>query len=150
MLLVLAPPALAADRVALLPFELLNTSLEPTRPDETQRVLLLDRVVTERMAQAGLTMLDPAPVAGEMADIASLRGCNGCERDLGRELGADFVVIGWVQKVSNLILNLNMQVRDVASGAIVSAASVDIRGNTDDSWRRGALYLLEHRILPPS
>ena len=60
------------------------------------------------------------------------------------------MVIGWVQKVSNLILNLNLQVRDVESGAIVSAASVDIRGNTDKSWRRGAIYLLEHRILPPN
>ena len=26
--------------------------------------------------------------------------------------------------------------------------SVDIRGNTDESWRRGAEYLLKHRILP--
>lgn len=150
LLLVSALPALAADRVALLPFELMNTSLEPTRPDETERVLLLDRLVGERMAQAGLTMVDSAPVAVEMAGIGSLRGCNGCERDLGRKLDADFVVIGWVQKVSNLILNLNLQVRDVASGAIVSAASVDIRGNTDESWRRGAIYLLEHRILPPN
>lgn len=150
ILLVLALPAFAADRVALLPFELMNTSLEPTRPDEIERVLLLDRVVGERMAQAGLTMVDPAPVAAELADISSLRGCNGCEQNLGRKLGADFVVIGWVQKVSNLILNLNLQVRNVESGAIVSAASVDIRGNTDESWRRGAIYLLENRILPPN
>ena len=85
-----------------------------------------------------------------MAGLGSLRGCNGCEVALGRRLGADFVVIGWVQKVSNLILNLNLQVRSVASGAVVSAGSVDIRGNTDESWRRGGLYLLEHRILPPA
>ena len=82
--------------------------------------------------------------------MSSLRACNGCEIELGRKLGADFVAIGWVQKVSNLILNLNMQVRDVAGGAIVAAGSVDIRGNTDESWRRGALYLLENRILPPA
>ena len=55
-----------------------------------------------------------------------------------------------MQKVSNLILNLNLQVRDVAGGAIVAAGTVDIRGNTDKSWRRGVLYLLEHRILPPA
>jgi hypothetical protein len=149
-LTLLALPALAADRVALLPFELMNTSLEPTRPDETERVLLIDRVVTQRMAEAGFAMVDPAPVEAEVAGISSLRGCNGCEQALGRQLGADFVAIGWVQKVSNLILNLNLQVRSVANGAIVAAGSVDIRGNTDESWRRGALYLLEHRILPPS
>jgi hypothetical protein len=147
---ILSLPATAADRVALLPFELLNTSLEATRPDEAARVAMLDRVVAERMAQAGLELVDPAPVAGDVAAVSSLRGCNGCEIDLGRKLGAEFVAIGWVQKVSNLILNLNLQVRDVAGGAVVAAGSVDIRGNTDESWRRGAVYLLEHRILPPS
>ena len=77
-------------------------------------------------------MVDPAPVAAEVASVSSLRGCNGCELALGRKLGVDFVAIGWVQKVSNLILNLNLQVRDVASGAIVAAGTVDIRGNTDE------------------
>ena len=52
-----------------------------------------------------------------------------------------------MQKVSNLILNINLQVRDVGTGRLVAAGSVDIRGNTDESWRRGVAYLLEHRIL---
>ena len=150
LLVALAMPTAAADRVALLPFELENSSLEPTRPDERARLLLVDEVVQRRMGEAGFEIVDPAPIAAEVASHSSLRGCNGCELGLGRELGADFVAIGWVQKVSNLILNLNMQVRDVASGRIVAAGSVDIRGNTDESWRRGALYLLQHRILPPS
>jgi Protein of unknown function (DUF2380) len=143
-------PSPAADQVALLPFELVNSSLEPTRPDETARMAMLDGAVAERMAAAGLEVVDPAPVAGEIAGLSSLRGCNGCEVGLGRKLGADFVAVGWVQKVSNLILNINLQVRDVRSGRLVAAGSTDIRGNTDESWRRGALYLLEHRILPPA
>ena len=53
-----------------------------------------------------------------------------------------------MQKISNLILILNMQVRDTATGDVVSAGTVDIRGNTDESWRRGIDYLLKHRILP--
>jgi hypothetical protein len=53
-----------------------------------------------------------------------------------------------VQKVSNLILNVNLQIREVASGRLVQSGSVDIRGNTDESWRRGTVYLMEHRILP--
>ena len=141
----------AADRVALLPFELVNTSLEPTRPDEAARIAMLDRMVTERMAAAGLEMVDPAPVAAEVAGAAARCGpAMAASVELGRKLGADFVAVGWVQKVSNLILNFNLQVRDVAGGAIVAAGSVDIRGNTDKSWRRGVLYLLEHRILPPA
>jgi len=58
------------------------------------------------------------PVEAELSGISSLRGCNDCDLDLARDLGAEFVAVGWVQKVSNLILNLNLQVRDAATGQI--------------------------------
>lgn len=143
-----ATVAQASERFALLPFELINTSPVPTRPDETARLAGLNGIAAERLEAAGFEMVDPAPIASELAGISSLRGCNGCELRLGRELGADYVAVGWVQKVSNLILNINLEVRAVASGRLVSVGSVDIRGNTDESWRRGVLYLLDHRILP--
>jgi hypothetical protein len=43
-----------------------------------------------------------------------------------------------VQKVSNLILNINLRIEDTASGQVVFQRSVDMRGNTDQMWRRGA------------
>lgn len=57
--------------------------------------------------------------------------------DLRSQLGVDRVGICWVQKVSNLILNINLRIEDVASGATVFQRSVDIRGNNDLSWQRG-------------
>ena len=65
-----------------------------------------------------------------------------------QQVGADYAVLGWVQKVSNLILNINLQIREVATGRLVKAGSADIRGNTDESWSRGLRYLLAHRIFP--
>lgn len=141
-------PAHAVERMALLPFELVNTSPAPTRPDEAARLAGLNGIAAEHLADAGFAMVDPAPIEDRLAGISSLRGCNGCEVRFGRELGADYVAVGWVQKVSNLILNINLQVRAVPSGQLVSAGSVDIRGNTDESWRRGVIYLLDQRILP--
>ena len=41
VLTVLAPVVQAAERLALFPFELINTSLEPTRPDEAARLQAL-------------------------------------------------------------------------------------------------------------
>jgi hypothetical protein len=38
-----------------------------------------------------------------------------------------------VQKVSNLILNINVYMENAASGKMEFARSVDIRGNTDES-----------------
>lgn len=148
LLLLSATPGLAEQRLALLPAELDNTSMEPTRPDETARVAMLDQVMATRFAEAGFAVVDPAPLSQELAGLSSLRACNSCEVALGRKLGADLVAIAWVQKVSNLILNLNLSVRDTATGNLVAAGSVDIRGNTDESWRRGGIYLIDRRILP--
>ena len=54
---------------------------------------------------------------------------------------------GTVQKVSNLILNINVYTEDAESGKMKFARSVDIRGNTDESWRRGLDYLLRNYLL---
>jgi Protein of unknown function (DUF2380) len=51
-----------------------------------------------------------------------------------------------VQKVSNLILNINLYMEDAASGQMEFAKNVDIRGNTDESWRHGLDYLVR-RVL---
>jgi hypothetical protein len=71
-------------------------------------------------------------------------GCNGCEIDIAKALGAERVALCWVQKVSNLILNLNIEVKSVATEETVYAKSVDIRGNTDESWLRGVRRLVDN------
>ena len=54
-----------------------------------------------------------------------------------------------MQKVSNLILNINVYMEDAESGKMKFARSIDIRGNTDESWSRAASYLLRNRLLAP-
>ena len=54
---------------------------------------------------------------------------------------------GTVQKVSNLILNVNLYMEDAKTGKLEFAKSVDIRGNTDESWRHGLDYMLRHYFL---
>jgi Protein of unknown function (DUF2380) len=90
--------------------------------------------------------VDAAPLQSKLS-VSSIRGCNGCELDLARQLGAQQLAYGWVQKVSNLILNINLIVEDVATGRQLRAESVDIRGNTDESWSRGLRYLLNERMF---
>lgn len=150
LLLVLPAPVHAAEKLALFPFELLDTSLEPVRPDETARLqALLPEAAATLHDQGGYEIVDTAPVADEIGRLQPLRSCNGCELELARRLGADEAALGWVQKVSNLILNINLQIRDARTGELLRAGSVDIRGNTDDSWQRGLRYLLKNRILKP-
>jgi hypothetical protein len=142
-------PAEAAWRIALFDFELINTSLEPTRPDEVARLAMISALSRDEFAQRQeFEVLDIAPLAEAIEEAGYLRGCNGCELRLARRIGAEFAGLGWVQKVSNLILNINLQVREVTTGRLITAGTVDIRGNTDEAWRRGVRYLLERKILP--
>ncbi|MFL9961874.1 DUF3280 domain-containing protein [Paraburkholderia sediminicola] len=83
-----------------------------------------------------------ADLIGRLGATQDLSTCDNCARQVGRELGVELVGICWVQKVSNLILNLNLRVKEVASGKTLFQRSVDIRGNTDLSWRRGASALV--------
>ena len=143
-----ATPALAAPSLAAFDFELINTSLEPTRADEEAKLQMLDGLLAEELRRRdAFAPVDTSPVQADVVRHSSLRGCQGCELDLARRLGAEYAALGWVQKVSNLILNINLQSREVATGRLIKAGSVDIRGNTEESWRRGLVYLLDRRIF---
>lgn len=148
LLLLLAPGAGAAERVASFGIILDNTSMEPTRPDELARLARAERQLAEALVERGYVLVDIAPVRAA-AERQDLRSCPGCEIALARELGADLAVLGWVQKVSNLILNINLAVHEVATGKLVRAGSVDIRGNTDESWSRGLRILIDRQVFPP-
>ncbi len=71
----------------------------------------------------------------------------GCERGFAKQAGADWAAWGTVQKVSELILNINLYMEDASTGKLEFVKSVDIRGNTDESWRRGLDYLIKNYLL---
>jgi hypothetical protein len=136
-------------RVAFLGFQLKNTSLEPTSAAEIERIRMLDDLLQQKLIGSGRFIIIPLP-PGLRAKIAAgpeISNCNGCERDFGREADADWVAWGTVQKVSNLILNINVYMEDTRTGKLEFVKSVDIRGNTDESWRRGLNYMLRHYLL---
>lgn len=87
--------------------------------------------------------MDLAPIAETLENTVNPANCYGCEVRMAKKLGADFVLVGVVQKVSNLILSMNLVMRDVETGKVVKARVVDIRSNTDQSWTRGMNYLLK-------
>ena len=89
----------------------------------------------------------PPDTIKEIASGTTISNCNGCQRRFAQMVGANWAAWGTVQKVSNLILNINVYMQDAESGKMKFARSVDIRGNTDESWRRGLDYLLRNYLL---
>lgn len=144
--------AAAPARIAVFDFELIDSSLQGEMtgadPADRARLRLIQQELQERLVASGrFQLVDTASVADQVAAAGRLWSCNGCEVPLARRLNAELALIGWVQKVSNLILNLNVVIRDVSTGEQVFASSVDIRGNTDESWLHGIRYLLNNRLL---
>ena len=153
LVLIAAPaPASEAVPIAAFDFELIDTSLEGEikgiQPAETARLKTISDQLRGLLTKSGrYQVLDTAGIEKDIEDAGNLHGCNGCDADLARKVGAKLAFTGQVQKVSNLILNINIYIRDVKTGRVVQSMSADIRGNTDDSWRHGVRWLVRNRIL---
>ncbi|CAO4177986.1 DUF3280 domain-containing protein [Methylorubrum populi] len=136
------------DKVAVFDFQFAWGA--PTEPSEAEHERLKRTSDTLRalLTESGrYTVISTEPVRAEVAESADLRACNGCAEDFARRLGAGAAITGEVQKVSNLILNINVYVKPLADGAAEQAYSVDLRGNTDESFDRGIRYLVKNRLL---
>ena len=144
-----APDETSSPRIAFFGFELINTSLEPTTESELHRIDMLDELFRQRLDSSGRFKIVPIPPDAQQRIAAGpdISGCNGCERDYAKSIGADWAAWGAVQKVSNLILNINVYMENAASGKLEFVKSVDIRGNTDESWRHGVDYMLRHYLF---
>jgi hypothetical protein len=139
----------ALPRVAFFGFQLINTSPQPTTPEERQRIRMLDDMFHQKLDASGRFKLVsiPSELRDKIAAGPEISNCNGCERDFALEAGADWAAWGTVQKVSNLILNINVYMEDARTNKMEFVKSVDIRGNTDESWQRGLDYMLRHYLF---
>jgi hypothetical protein len=132
----------------VLQIELLDDQNNPlTKPAQEVRLrnslVLLGQELQERRLYR---VVDAAPAQalqeGLRAQQEFFYRCDDCAAQVGQKLGVDLVMTPWVQKVSELILNFNVQIFDVAAGKVIFTKSVDMRGNDDESWRRAVRYLV--------
>jgi hypothetical protein len=153
-LMISGPVHADPPKVAVFDFELVDTSLQGEvngpRTDEQGRLMRVGDQLRKELTESGkFHLLDISPV-NAAAHGSNLQACGGCDVQYAQRLGADLVITGVVQKVSNLILNINIYLRDVHSGRLVTVASADMRGNTDESWSRAMSYLVRNRLLAPN
>lgn len=154
MLIASAAAHAEPPKVAVFDLEMIDTSLQGevngAQADEQARLARAGDQVRKELAESGkFRVLDIAPV-NAAAHGSNLQACGGCDVRLAGEIGADIALTGVVQKVSNLILNINLYLRDVHTGQLIAAGSADMRGNTDESWSRATGYLIRNRLLAPN
>lgn len=137
--------------IVVLDFGIIDDTGETAKEEaQEKRLKMIGEQLRRELEEKKLyDVIDNAP-AKEMIEgykaNQNLYACNGCELEIARKLNADRVLTAWVQKVSNLILNLNIEIKDVKTGEVTLKKSVDIRGNTDDSWSRGISYLTRDMV----
>ena len=134
--------------LAVLNFELVDEQNNPlTKAAQVVRLRTVSQQLRQELAERQLyRVVETAPSLELQRTLQAqqefLYRCDDCAEQVGRLLGADLVMATWVQKVSELILNMNLQVYDVKTQKVVFSKSVDIRGNDDLSWTRGIRFLV--------
>jgi hypothetical protein len=138
-----SPPALA-----LIGFELVDDHPDAGRAMQLgSRLAAIKAQLEQGLHQRSLYRVIDTAEAKDLIDALRERNeflyrCNDCLADVGQRLGTRLIALGWVQRVSELILNVNVSVIDAQTGVEVLSKSVDLRGNTDETWARGVNFML--------
>ena len=133
--------------VIVLDFEMLgDTSIEHLKRNDAVLIKKFSKVFREQLKQQ--TVFDVIDDKESMALIGQkgqqqfLHRCNGCELDLGKELGAKQVIVPWIFRTSILIQSLIIEIRDVETGRLILKRPYSFRGNTDKAWGKTILYAI--------
>jgi Protein of unknown function (DUF2380) len=151
----LAPVSAAEPpRLAVFDLEMVDTSLQDQtrglRADDRDRLQRTSDQLRKELGESSkFQVVDISPV-NAAAHQSNLQACGGCDVKLAQQLDADLEITGVVQKISNLILNIRLYLRDAHTGRLLAAVNADMRGDTDESWSRTTRYLVHERLLAPN
>lgn len=153
MALLSAAPAWAAQKTAVLPFDMRDASQDGEyvpqfKPADLGRLKLVAEELKSLMTKDGrYEVMDLTPWAADIDKAYPFSKCDGCDLEIGQKAGADLAVMGYVDKLSDALISLQIFVRDVKSGEMVKTMSAEIRGNTDELWLHGIRYLWRNRFM---
>ena len=151
---VLAGPLLIVDaadaspRVVVLDVELTGDLGGPTFSSQHEaRLEMASARLRENLQRTDLyQVVDNAPAQETIERLSAqhryLHNCAECVLEIGRELGADRVLVSRVFRVSALILTLTYEMMDVSTAQIIARKSFDFRGDNDVAWTRAIDYMV--------
>ena len=148
-----APVAQAAQTVAVFPFELLDQSQDgelilKVRPEETKRLAALTQDLQTRLtASKAYEIVDLTKLSAEIKTASPLHKCDNCLAELAAKSGAQFAMLGLVQKFSDTLLSVSLQIIDAKTGAVKNSYTVGVQGNTDEAWLRGVSYIVRNKMM---
>jgi hypothetical protein len=139
----------ALPSIAVLPLDFIDDHENPATVDAQKRRLKAAYIeLQQQLEQQHLyRVVDFAPAQPLLDKLLTeqtfMYRCPDCAVQIGQALNTDLVMTSWVQKVSELILNFNVEIYRVSTQRSLMSKSVDMRGNNDVSWQRSVRYLVQ-------
>ncbi|WP_238527343.1 DUF2380 domain-containing protein [Methylomonas methanica] len=124
--------AAAKPRIAVLEVELNDATLQANTPAEQQRTASMRRLLERALAQSGqyeMIAIDVADQAAANAGFGYLFAHDDAAAELGRQFGADWVLVGQHGKPSFLYSHLKIHVIQVKSRTLAARYSIELKGN---------------------
>lgn len=155
LVLLIAGPAVAGQKVAVFPFDLRDAEqageiVPQYKPEDLRRLkVVAEELKTLLSKDPRFGAVDLAPYAAEIEKASPFDKCEGCEVAIAAKAGADLAVTGFVDKLSDALISLQLFARDAKTGEMKKAMSAEIRGNTDELWLHGLRWLWRNRFAPP-
>ena len=134
--------------MAVFPIEVVDTRGEAGNPQWPERVAVVTGALARELTGSGrYRAVDLTPERGRLAGLAPVYRCDGCWRELAREVGADAAAITMVHKMSTLVSSMHVWLVEVATQKLIRQGAVSLRGDTEEAWRRALGFLLRRGIL---
>ncbi|MBY0560538.1 MAG: DUF3280 domain-containing protein [Hyphomicrobium sp.] len=151
-LMAAVPANATTTKAAVFPFDFHDAQQDGEivpqyNPEDQRRLKLVADELKALMEKDGkYAVIDLAPHAKEIEAASPFQQCNGCEVPIAKEAGADIAVTGYVDKISDALLSLQIVARDTKTGELTKTMSAAINGNTDELWLHGVRYLWRNRF----
>ncbi|MCU7869840.1 MAG: DUF3280 domain-containing protein [Candidatus Thiodiazotropha sp. (ex Lucinoma borealis)] len=135
------------ERLVILPLEIIDNIPGPGSKERNEQMLKkLTTFIGEMIKEHELFEVVTQKMVNDLVSAAQLgtevHNCNLCEFDLARQAGGDKVMIGWIYKMSLLVLTLHIEIKDVSGEQTIIRKAYDFRGDNEYAWSRAAKYMV--------
>lgn len=153
-LLCLAGQASAAQKAAVLPFEIIFQVREedffgaPREANDEEKQRLVDAVTQLEGLMRASGRYELQEVKGidtELKAADPIHKCQ-CEADLAKKLGVDVIVSGVFDKASESLTNVTVREFDLTNNKVRTMKAV-MQGNTDVAWQNVIRWIAKNRML---
>jgi len=137
-------PVNAAPRIAVLNFELVDDTLLPNAPEELTRTASMKPLLEQAISKLGdyeIVQISANDQNAATAGVGYLLNFNDVAAKLGKQSGADWLVVGQHSKHSFLYSYLMVHLVNVKTQSLAGDFSTELKGTNPKVTQRGINWL---------